>query len=189
MSHDRIDKLPDGRIRLRLKKPWQNGTTHLVLTPLDLLARLAAMVPPPKMHQIRYHGVLAANANLRSTLVPGKQPESGEQLCLFDSQGHAKPHPGSSPTPLGRVAWAKLLRRTMGYDLETFPACQGPMKVTRFAFAQSEIMEAVRRYGTEDDLAAMFRDVHPARAPPSPQLSLPFSGPAQTRQTQRPTGS
>jgi len=33
-------------LRYALKAPYCDGTTHLVLEPLDLMARLAARVPP-----------------------------------------------------------------------------------------------------------------------------------------------
>jgi len=39
-----------------------HGTTHLVIEPLDFMARLAALVPPPRMHLTRYHGVFAPHS-------------------------------------------------------------------------------------------------------------------------------
>jgi hypothetical protein len=48
-----------GQVRYALKTLCRDGTTHLVLEPLDLMARLAALVPPPRMHLTRYHGALA----------------------------------------------------------------------------------------------------------------------------------
>ena len=50
----------------------RDGITHLVMTPLEFLQRLAALVPRPRLHLIRFHGVLAPNATLRSShIVPG----------------------------------------------------------------------------------------------------------------------
>jgi hypothetical protein len=43
-----------------------NGKTQLRLTPLELLDRLAALIPPPRLHRHRYHGVLAPNAPWRA---------------------------------------------------------------------------------------------------------------------------
>jgi len=42
--------------------PFRDGTTHFVFEPLVLIERLAALVPPPRMHQLTYHGVLAPGA-------------------------------------------------------------------------------------------------------------------------------
>ena len=48
------------------KTPYRDGTTHIVLEPMDLMARLAALVPPPRMHLTRYHGVFAPYSRLRA---------------------------------------------------------------------------------------------------------------------------
>jgi hypothetical protein len=53
-------------VRYRLKTPYRDGTTHIVLEPLDFMARLAALVPPPRAHLTRYHGVFAPHAALRA---------------------------------------------------------------------------------------------------------------------------
>ncbi len=58
-----------GQVQLELKTPWRDGTAHLVLSPLEFLQRLAALVPRPRLHLIRYHGVLAPNARLRTRVV------------------------------------------------------------------------------------------------------------------------
>ena len=36
----------------------------LYLTPLELISRIAALVPAPRVHRHRYYGVLAPNARL-----------------------------------------------------------------------------------------------------------------------------
>ena len=61
---------PPGQVVLKLKIPWRDGTTHLVISPLDFMQRLAAMVPRPRLHLSRLHGVLAPNAKLRDLVVP-----------------------------------------------------------------------------------------------------------------------
>lgn len=50
----------------RLPKPTPNGRTQLRLTPLQLLDRLAALIPPPRVHRRRSYGVLAPNAPWRA---------------------------------------------------------------------------------------------------------------------------
>jgi hypothetical protein len=52
-----------------VKRPWQDGTSHLVFEPLDLLARLAPLTPRPRINLILYHGVLAPNARERAAVV------------------------------------------------------------------------------------------------------------------------
>lgn len=50
--------MPLGEAKKQLKTPYRDGTTHIVLDPLDLMARLAALVPPLRMQLTCYHGVL-----------------------------------------------------------------------------------------------------------------------------------
>ena len=47
ISRQRLHLMEDGRVQLRLKRPWSDGTTHILLEPLDFLSKLAALVPPP----------------------------------------------------------------------------------------------------------------------------------------------
>lgn len=69
ISDERIKLDETGQVRLRLKTPWRDGTTHLVMSPLQFMWRLAALVPRPRLHLIRFHGVLAPNAKLRARLL------------------------------------------------------------------------------------------------------------------------
>jgi Putative transposase len=52
---ERIDVLRDGRIAYRMKTP-RRGNTHRVMTPMEFMARLAILVPPPFFPLTRYHG-------------------------------------------------------------------------------------------------------------------------------------
>src|SRR5262249_41815047 len=84
VAQERLQERCDGRLLYRLKKPWTDGTTAIVLLPLDLLGRLAALVPPPRMHLLRYHAAFLAHANARSVVVLGSslQELAPEQLRL-----------------------------------------------------------------------------------------------------------
>ena len=59
-----------GQVRDSLKTPYRDGTTHIVLEPLDLMARLAALASPPRMHLTRYHEVFAPHSKLRAAVTP-----------------------------------------------------------------------------------------------------------------------
>jgi len=47
------------QVELKLKTPWRDATTHLVMSPLEFMQRLVALVPRPRLHLIGFHGVLA----------------------------------------------------------------------------------------------------------------------------------
>ena len=70
LASGRLEKLDDDLLSFRLKTPWSDGTTHLVLSPMELIEKLAALVPPPRVNLVRYHGVLAPNAKDRARIVP-----------------------------------------------------------------------------------------------------------------------
>ena len=47
-----------GQVVLKLKIAWPDATTHIVMSPLEFMQRLAALVPRPRLHLIRFHGAL-----------------------------------------------------------------------------------------------------------------------------------
>ncbi|WP_394808813.1 transposase [Nitrosomonas sp.] len=62
IADERLARNKDGQIVLTLKTPYRDGTTHIALSPLEFMQRLAALVPRPRPNLIRFHGVLAPNA-------------------------------------------------------------------------------------------------------------------------------
>src|SRR5512132_469147 len=69
-SLERLSMLPDGRVAYLLRKPRRNGATHLVMTPVQCLARIAALIPPPRFPLQRFSGVFAPRSPLRAAVVP-----------------------------------------------------------------------------------------------------------------------
>ena len=76
---DRVSELSDGRIAWRLKQPGGRGETHRIMEPMEFMARLAALVPPPRHPLVRYHGVFAPNSPWRAAVVPGPRPQELER--------------------------------------------------------------------------------------------------------------
>jgi hypothetical protein len=67
---ERLEQLGDNQLVYRFPKPQPDGRTELHLTPLELIERLAALIPRPRLHRLRYHGVLAPNAPQRPQSLP-----------------------------------------------------------------------------------------------------------------------
>ncbi|WP_437942860.1 transposase [Sorangium sp. So ce341] len=77
------------------------GGTHRMMTPVELLARLAALVPPSRVPLVNYHGVLAPHAKQRSVVVPkatGKACKR-EQRAGADSAGSDDKKTTITPIP------------------------------------------------------------------------------------------
>jgi len=85
VAEERLDLTAQGQVRYRLKNSYRDGTTHIVLEPLDFIARLAALVPPPRVQLTRFHGVFAAHAALRAAITPGGR-EPGRESPLYQSR-------------------------------------------------------------------------------------------------------
>jgi hypothetical protein len=74
LANDRLQQRPDGRLRLRLKTRWRDGSTQILMERSELIERLVPLIPAPRAHQVRYHGILAPGASQRDWVVPGKGP-------------------------------------------------------------------------------------------------------------------
>jgi hypothetical protein len=81
---ERLTLTAQGQVRYRLKTPCCDRTTHILLDPVDFIAWLAALVPPPRMHLTRFHGVFAPHAALRAAAtLAGRGPRAPLPGMLF----------------------------------------------------------------------------------------------------------
>ena len=134
---------------LQLKSAWRDGTTHIKMSPLEFMQRLAALVPRPRLHLTRFHGVLAPNARLRAAVVPGPPKNTSAPA---DEHAHGAP---------ARMNWARLLKRVFAIDLEHCSQCGGDFKIIAAIEEPAVIVKILTHLGL------------PARAPPrSPARSL-----------------
>lgn len=135
-ANDRFEERDDGRVAVRLKSAWSDGTTHVVFTPLQLVEKLTALIPSPRVNMIRYHGAFAPNATLRSKIVPAttmaQRPVDDEiQRC-----GHA-----------GRQPYALLMKRVFAVDIEQCSKCGERNTRIEFVTGKDEIERVLRSIG------------------------------------------
>ncbi|HEY5869917.1 MAG TPA: transposase [Candidatus Tectomicrobia bacterium] len=113
-------------------KPWSDGTTGITLSPLELLEKLAALVPLPRVHLVRYGGCLAPHSHLRGAITP-----TPRQQGVGESEA-------SSTTP--HWSWTRLLKRVFALDLGTCPFCQrGTLQIIA-AITQAEVIQKILRH-------------------------------------------
>ena len=108
-------------MRYQLKTPYRDGTTHVIFEPLDFIAKLAALVPKPRVNLTRYHGLFAPNSRHRARVTPAKR-----------GKGNSPPTPNdlTEQPPRKRRAsmrWAQRLKRV--FDIETCRACGGAVRI------------------------------------------------------------
>jgi len=127
LALERLTVTDDGKLRYALKHPYSNGTTHFLFDPLDLLAKLAALVPRPRVNLTRYHGVFASNSKLRARLVPGKPRKKRTRKPDLSNPPNLTTQP-EPPDPT-RLTWAQRLKRAFEFDITVCPLCGGHLRV------------------------------------------------------------
>jgi hypothetical protein len=137
IANERLKRNRAGQVVLQLKSAFKDGTTHIVMSPLEFMQRLAALVPRPRLHLIRFHGVLAPNAKLRSEIIPSPPEQETEPPT-----DHA--HAQSTPA---RLSWARLLKRVFDIDIEHCPNCGGALKIIAAIEAPPVIVKILSHLG------------------------------------------
>ena len=99
IANERLTRNRAGDVVLQLKSPYHDGTTHIVMSPLELMQRLAALVPRPRLHLIRFHGVLAPNASLRPEIIPSSGRQAGDLPGLASRACRSTPIPPQPTVP------------------------------------------------------------------------------------------
>ena len=113
VAGERLALTAAGQMRYTLKTPYRDGTTHIVLEPLDLMERLAALVPAPRMHLTRDHGVLAPHSQYRAAVTPAHRGLG----AVMPPVAGADPTKPSTPRPVA-MSWARRLKRVFGVEIE-----------------------------------------------------------------------
>ena len=90
VSEKRLALTTNGQVRYELKTPYRNGTTHVIFEPLDFIAKLAALVPKPRVNLTRFHGVFAPNSKLRVQVTPAKRGKKPDPPEPPDTDWHDK---------------------------------------------------------------------------------------------------
>jgi hypothetical protein len=144
VATERLSILPDGRVLYRLRHRWRDGTTHVAFEPLQLVEKLAALVPPPMFNLVRYNGILAPAAPWRPFIVP-LDPEASNSYQPGCSVGKQLDHPESSQKPRRchprNYRWAELMKRVFSLDVLECPRCSGHVRI----IAAIQAPEAIRK--------------------------------------------
>jgi hypothetical protein len=161
-----------------MKRTFSDGTREVVLGPEAFLARLAALIPPPRVHLVRYHGVFAPASPLRSAITRVPAPADAAPLPAEPDKSPAAAHatdspatepsptlPPDAPTRLRRLPWADLLRRVHAVDVLACP-CGARARILAF-ITVPEICSLILRHLALPDRPP---PITPARAPPQAGL-------------------
>lgn len=120
LSEKRLTITGNGNVRYQLKTPYRDGTTHVIFTPLDFMAKLAALVPKPRVNLTRFFGVFAPNSQYRLAIIQEKKAKPRTTEVKGDKTVKGKRN---------SMTWAQRLKRVFNIDVETCESCQGQAKV------------------------------------------------------------
>jgi Putative transposase len=110
VSLQRLAQDANGHLVYTFTHPWSDGTTGIILSTLELLEKLAALVPLPRAHLVRYGGCLAPHSHLRGAIIPTLRQQGMEDE--------------ETDTGSPRWSWARLLKRVFAVDMARCPFCQ-----------------------------------------------------------------
>jgi len=189
-AQDRLSILPDGRVRYELRRPWPtpSGATELVFEPLQLMRRLASLIPAPYTNLVRYFGAFANRSKYRPRLPLPPEAQAaasqatcshavptadGRQLALAlsgETTDAIDPLPETPlPTPRGpRTPWAVLMKRAFGFTPNTCDHCGTEMVVMAMITAP----HILDRILTHLRLPTHPPPVAPARQDPQSELGF-----------------
>jgi hypothetical protein len=154
IAESRIFRTENGDIGYMLKTPWNDGTFAVKFSPFEFLEKLVALIPPPRRHMTRFHGVLAPHHSWRADVVP--IPVSSVQ-----------PSPGIegedvTPAKRKRLSWAELLKRVYKIDLTVCPLCSGTVRFVTAVMKRDVVIKIL----TYLKLPTAIPEWQPARSPP-----------------------
>ena len=156
----RLSLSSTGRVVYTLKTPYRDGTTQVAFDPVDFIARLAALVPKPRINLTRYHGVLAPNHRWRGLVTPAKRGKGVKSIANAEVRTAAERH--------AAMTWAQRLKRVFNIEIEVC-SCGGSVRVIACIEDQDVI----------DRILAHLRDKEQG-TPTLPHLAPPTRAPPET---------
>ena len=170
IASERLELLPDGRVRYRFKRTWRDGSVAVEFDPIDFVGKLAALIPRPRSNLVRYHGWLAPHASLRAYVVKdgrGPPPSKAELAAMASARtalrvGSCAAQSCAPPRERG-LRWADLMHRVFAIDVLVCPSCGGTMKPIAEITDKRVAQKMLEHVGYPSDAPEPW----PARGPPA----------------------
>jgi hypothetical protein len=163
ISEERLSMNQKGQVVYQLKKAYDDGTTHVVMSPMELLEKLSAIIPRPRVHLTRFHGILAPHDRHRKLVVPRRPEAEPVERVLSELQGLTpKQQLLEDKRKNQRMKWARLLKRVFTIDVETCLACGGRMRI----IAAVEDPKVIKKILDHLGLPSTPPPIRAARGPP-----------------------
>jgi ribosomal protein S27E len=155
----RLSLSSTGKVVYTLKTPYRDGTTQVAFEPVDFVARLAALVPKPRVNLTRYHGVLAPNHRWRGLVTPARRGKGIKSISNAEVRTPAERH--------AAMTWAQRLKRVFSIDIEVCGRCGGSVRVIA-SIEDQDVIDRILTHLRQKEQETPTRPllVPPTRAPP-----------------------
>lgn len=137
------------------------GRTLCLFEPLDFIAKLAALVPKPRVNLTRFHGVFAPRNKLRDKVTPGKRKQNPVPTV---QEGIKSPAERRSS-----MTWAQRLKRVFNIDIETCNLCGGKVKVIA-CIEDPDVIQRILAHLDGKETEEKVTVIPESRAPPQRDL-------------------
>ena len=148
IAESRLSYDSEGAILYELKKPFRDGSTHVKFSELEFMEKIMCLIPPPRHHLIRFHGVLAPNSSWRSLIVPRKKVRKKGANVYW-------------------IPWAELLRRTFEVDSLSCVKCKHTMRIVSVVLDPKIIQKIMKNLGIKEEVLGTE---NPSRGPPQDEI-------------------
>ena len=151
LATERLTEISGGQLLYEWPHPRRDGATHLLLDPLELIEKLSVLIPAPRFHLLRFHGLLAPHATGRAQIIPSGRDavdQDGGPAGAGRRSGAAE---GTLPSSgsLG-LSWATLLKRVFALDVLLCPRCGGRRRIVGVYPGGPRLRELLERLGLGD---------------------------------------
>ena len=156
----RLSLSSTGKVVYTLKTPYRDGTTQVAFEPVDFIARLAALVPKPRINLTRYHGVLAPNHRWRGLVTPAKCGKALKMGANAEVKTPAECH--------AAMSWAQRLKCVFDIHVEVCGRCGGSVRVVA-CIEDQDIIDRILAHLRKKEQGTPTRHLlaPPTRAPPA----------------------
>ena len=137
-----------------------------MFTPHELIEKLIPLIPRPRCHLVRYHGILGPAAKDRHKVVP-TPPAPDAAGADKAGEGESREIDLSKLARVSRLPWALLLKRVFMTDALTCPKCQGRMKILAAITEPEAIRKILDHLGIPSEAPRRTAE----RPPPQTELS------------------
>ena len=148
LALERLTESSGGHLLYALPHARRDGSTHVLLDPLELIEKLSVLIPAPRFHTLRFHGVLAPHASWRSRIIP--KPGEAVAGAVGPAGLGVVAGAGSAAAPASGSAglsWAALLKRVFALDVLLCPSCGGRRRIVGVYTGGQRLRDLLTRLG------------------------------------------